>query len=78
MTSYTVTAMSGGNDKAFDSLEAARAYARELLGENDSLDIHLTADQREFVVSLEPPLIRSQQGNMDCPDRQPTISERSH
>ena len=42
MSRYTVTAMSGGNDKTFDSLEAARAYAGELLGENDSLDIHIT------------------------------------
>ena len=42
MSIYTVTAMTGGHDQTFDSLEAARAYAGELLGENDSLDIHIT------------------------------------
>ena len=51
--------------ESFDSLEAAREYAGELLGENDSLDIqitdengqhHLTYAQLEFVkeVSEEP------------------------
>ena len=58
MTSYTVTAMNGGHDRTCDSLEAARAFAGELLGENDSLDIHitdekgkrhLTSEQHEFV-----------------------------
>ena len=64
-TVYTVTAMSGGHDRTFDSLEAAREYASELLGENDSLDIHITDEngrrhltyaQLEFVkeVSEEP------------------------
>ena len=63
-TRYTVEALTGGGE-SFDSLEAAREYAGELLGENDSLDIqitdengqhHLTYAQLEFVkeVSEEP------------------------
>ncbi|MCY3864247.1 MAG: hypothetical protein OXG68_02300 [Chloroflexi bacterium] len=58
MSSYTVTAMTGGHDRTFANLEAARAYASGLLGENDSLDIritdetgqrHLTSEQLDFV-----------------------------
>ena len=42
--SYTVTAMSGGHDRTFGSLEAAREHAGELQGENDSLDIDIWSD----------------------------------
>ena len=69
--------MNGGHDRAFASLEAAHAYAGELLGENDSLDLHitdetgqrhLTAEQREFVDEATDPTkvageIIFQQGN---------------
>ena len=65
-TKYTVQAMIGGGD-SFDTLEEARNYASELLGENDSLDItiidksgqhHLTYVQLTFVneVSQQPHL----------------------
>ena len=64
---YTVTAMNGGHDRSFDSVEDASQYANEILGVNDSLDIsitdetgetHLTDPQLEFFKSLpeEPEL----------------------
>ena len=79
MSIYTVTAMTGGHDQTFDSLEAARAYAGELLGENDSLDIHitdetgkrhLTAEQLKFVETATDPfqgvdLTMFKQGDMN-------------
>ena len=79
MPSYTVTAMKGGHDRTFSSLEDARSYAGELTGENDSLDIHitddkgrrhLTAEQREFVdeatdITKVQPETTATQGDME-------------
>ena len=72
---YTVTAMSGGRDKSFPCLEAARAYADELLGENDSLDIHIVnQDGVRFYTNPQLELIQSLSEQEEPARDQPQLS----
>jgi len=73
--SYTVTAMSGGRDKSFPGLEAARAYADELLDENDSLDIHIVnQDGVRFYTNPQLELIQSLSEQEGPAREQPQLS----